>query len=193
MKKYKLIPVILAAVLSLSAVGCSGKTNTSESSHTNTPLINNEGIAETEIKAAISEEVTANDTSFILNRVIDSGEQPQEGGGTYYYFDVTIKNLTDTAYSLNALNNFYVLMPDETEYHFDVRTQLFAVNNIENYFPNPFDIPENGEMSGIVGGFVIPENTESFTVCFFPSKDDINNKSNVIKVDVNSADAVKMK
>ncbi|MDE6775140.1 MAG: DUF4352 domain-containing protein, partial [Ruminococcus sp.] len=137
---------------------------------------------------SVGEEASVNDTAFVLNRVINSGEQPQEGGGTYYYFDVTIRNLTDITYNLNALNNFYVLTSDGNEYHFDVRTQLYAVNNIENYLPNPFEIPANGEVSGIIGGFVIPENTESLTVCFFPSKDDIHDKTNVIKVDVTSAD-----
>ncbi|MDE7225747.1 MAG: DUF4352 domain-containing protein, partial [Ruminococcus sp.] len=156
-----------------------------------TPLINNEGTADNETTISVGEETSVNDTSFVLNRVIDSGEKPQEGGGTYYYLDVTIRNLTDISYGLNALNNFYVLTSDGNEYHFDVRTQLYAINNIENYLPNPFEVPSNGEISGIVGGFVVPENTENLTVCFFPSKDDINNKSDVIKVDVTSSDITK--
>ena len=52
-----------------------------------------------------------NDTVFKLNSVIDSGAKSDDGE-RYLYLNVTIKNTSDTAYELNALNNFYLVTDD---------------------------------------------------------------------------------
>lgn len=191
MKKYKIIPLLLAAVLAaapLTSCSAGEEPNHSVSMVTNGKL---EGIANNEIKANISEEASENDTVFKLNGIIDSG-MTDDKGNRYIYLDAVIKNNTDKEYDLNILNNFYLLFPDSSEAHFDVRTQLYAVKNIENYVTNPFTLPANGEISGIFGGFLVAPDADTFTVCFFPTQDKLSNKASVIKVDVTSANITKL-
>lgn len=208
MKKYKIISIALLSVLTLSvSAGCSGNSNvgTGDSSsvvvatepngnsgnntvnNNSGNTVKNDGLAQNEVSGNPAEDVGANDTTFRLNKVIDSGTS--EDGGHYIFLDVSISNATSTAYDLSVINNFYILLPDGSESHFDIRTQLYAGQNIDGYFPSPFSIPASGEFSGIIGGFVLPEDTQNFKVCFFPTLDDANNKTNVIKVDV-SADNI---
>ena len=82
-------------------------------------------------------------------------------------------------------------MPDSQEIHFDVRTQLYGTKNIQNYSASPFTIPANDEFSGIIGGFILPQNVQDFTVCFFPTQDNTSDKTNVVKVNVTATDIVK--
>lgn len=188
-KKYKLIPLLIASVLACASLaGCSSGTesstgNSSSVSSSSSNQKRQEGLANTEVKAGVSEEATSNSTSFILNGIVDSG-MTDDSGNKYIYLDAVIKNSTDKEYDLNMLNNFYLLLPDDSEIHFDVRTQLYGQNNIDNYYANPFTIPANGELSGIFGGFVVSPDITSFTVCFFPTQDEMSNKESVIKVDV---------
>lgn len=187
MKKFKIIPLLIAAVLAAAPLcGCS-KNNTEQSQTSYNDKL--EGIAEHEFKADIAEEVSGNETTFKLNSVIDSG-MTEENGGRYFYLDAVIGNPTEKSYDLNILNNFYLLFPDKTEAHFDVRTQIYAGKNIENYIESPFTLTPNGEISGIIGGFIVPPGINEFTVCFFPSQDMENDKSNVIKVDVSASDII---
>lgn len=186
MKKNKFISLALLAVMVLS-VGCSNGTNVSNTS-IDSPNAGNsvalDNIAQNEISVNIAEEANTNDTTFKLNRVIDSGTA-DENGNPYIYLDVTISNSTDKEYDLSVLNNFY-LLADGNEIHFDIKTQIYATKNIGDYSTSPFTIPPNGEFSGIIGGFVLPKDTQEFTVCFFPTQDDKSNKSNVVKVSVSS-------
>lgn len=186
-RKYKFIPLLIASVLACASLaGCSSEPESSVSNPTVSSSSNQkrqEGLASTEIKVGVSEEATSNDTSFTLNGIVDSG-MTDDSGNKYIYIDAVIKNSTDKEYDLNMLNNFYILLPDSSEVHFDVRTQLYGQNNIDNYYANPFTLPANGELSGIFGGFVISPDTTSFTVCFFPTQDEMSNKESVIKVDV---------
>lgn len=198
MKKHKTILLAFLTALMLSATAsCSGNTTVSspESSGTGNVVTNepnkNNGIAVNEISAGLSEEANANDTGFRLNRVIDSG-QTSDSGEPYIYFDITISNSTDKSYDLNVLNNFYILLANGDEVHFDVRTQLYGTKNISNYVSSPFNIPANSEFSGIVGGFILPKDSQDFTVCFFPTQDDANNKSNVIKINISSQNIEKL-
>ncbi|MCM1132231.1 MAG: hypothetical protein NC340_02045 [Ruminococcus flavefaciens] len=197
MKKNKFISLALLAVMVLS-VGCSdGSTvsNTSTVSPSQSSGSGNalslEGIADNEVSANVSEDATANDTTFRLNRVIDSGKT-DDSGNPYIYLDVNISNSTATEYELSVLNNFYVLLADNSEIHFDIKTQLHATNNIENYSASPFAVPANGEFSGIIGGFVLPKDTQDFTVCFFPTQDNKSDKSNVVKVSVSAQNMEKL-
>ncbi|MDE5854334.1 MAG: DUF4352 domain-containing protein [Ruminococcus sp.] len=149
-----------------------------------------EGLADTEISVGLTEEADINQTVFRLNRVIDSGTK-SDNGDPYIYLDVTISNSTDKEYDLSVLNNFYLLLPDSEEIHFDVRTQLYGTKNIENYSASPFTVPANGEFSGIIGGFILPQNTQNFTICFFPTQDNASDKTNVVKINVTDSDIVK--
>lgn len=196
MKKYKLIPLLLAAAMTFTAaVGCSDESSSSSDdgfiSHDNSavsaPNGKLEGIAENEISAAPKEETAENDTVFTLNGIVDSGNVDDDGKH-FIYLDVTIKNDTATEYEMSALNNFYLLMNDGDEIHFDIGTQLYGVKNVENYSSNPFTIPKNDSFSGIVGGFLIDDGVKDFTVCFFPTLDVGSDKSTVVKVPVTEAD-----
>ncbi len=196
MKKYKFISFALLAVISMSVTGCSDNKNGSvsnssaESSMNFAENLKSDGIADNEISVAINEEADVNQTVFKLNRIIDSGTK-SDSGDPYIYLDVTISNSTDKEYDLSVLNNFYLLMLDSQEIHFDVRTQLYGTKNIQNYSASPFTIPANGEFSGIIGGFILPQNVQDFTVCFFPTQDNTSDKTNVVKVNVTATDIVK--
>ncbi len=192
MKKYKLIPLLLAAVLAATPLtGCSPDKESSSVSVSMAQNGRQEGLANNEIKANVAEDTECNDTTFKLNSVVDSG-MTDDSGNKYVYLDAVIGNSTDKEYDLNILNNFYLLLPDNSEAHFDVRTQLYGQKNIDNYIVNPFTVPASGEISGIFGGFVIAPDVESFTVCFFPTQEDMRNKSNVIKIDVTSENITKL-
>ena len=195
MRKFKFIPLLLAAALAVTAaVGCTEKpdpeiSKVSDSSSSVVEPGKLEGIADKEISVAVKEEANENQTVFKLNNVVDSG-MTDENGAKYIYLDVSISNSTDKEYDLSVLNNFYILLPDEDEIHFDVRTQLHAAKNIEGYCASPFTIPANGEFSGIVGGFIVDKDISDLTVCFFPTQDDAKNKSSVVKVNVSAQDIV---
>lgn len=196
MKKNKLISFALLAVMALS-VGCSDGTTVSNNS-TGSPNSQSEGynptldgIAQNEITANPAEDANANNTTFRLNKVIDSGKT-DDNGNPYIYLDVNISNATDKEYELSILNNFYILLADSSEVHFDIKTQLHATKNIENYSASPFAVPANSEFSGIVGGFILPKDTQDFTVCFFPTQDNKSDKSNVIKVSVSAQNIEKL-
>lgn len=195
MKKYKLIPLLLAAAMTFTAaVGCSDESSSSDGnefiSHDSGAVIATdgrlEGIAENEVSAAPEEEANENDTVFTLNRIVDSGNV-DENGKRFLYLDVTIQNSTANEYEMSALNNFYLLMNDGSELHFDIRTQLYGVKSVENYSTNPFTIPQNGSFSGIIGGFLVDDGVKDFTVCFFPTLDVDSDKSTVVKVPVTEA------
>lgn len=195
MKKYKLIPLLLAAAMTFTAaVGCSDEKSSSGGDNfisrdgdvvvaTDGRL---EGIAENEVSAAPEEEADENDTVFTLNRIVDSGNVAEDGK-RFIYLDVTIQNNSAKEYEMSALNNFYLLMNDGSEVHFDIRTQLYGVKRVENYSDNPFTIPGNGTFNGVVGGFLVDDGVKEFTVCFFPTLDVSSDKSTVVKVPVTEA------
>ena len=193
MKLYKLTALTLTAVLAaISVAGCGQKTKKIEPAHQQSSQIvydDAEHIGENKIKANLLETVSANDTVFTLKSVI-SPDNMEDEGCNYIYFDVTIKNNSSTAYTLSTLNNFYLIMPDGTEVYSDIRTQLFAMSRFKEntYFSDPFEIPANGEFSGIVGGFLLDKNAESFTVGFFPTKDSPRAKGDVMLIDVAASD-----
>lgn len=184
MRKHRLTALILCAAMAIvPASSCQKNKKKSSSSQIKQSGMANIGV--NEINVGLSEEANENDTVFKLNSVIDAGKQTDKGEH-YIYLDVTIKNNTDTAYTLNTLNNFYLIMPDSSEVFSAVRTQLYAINNFkeEVYSSDPFEIPANGEFSGYIGGFVLEEGKKEFTVCFFPTKENQNDKEDVIKVKI---------
>ena len=181
------IAVLSAAVLMLGAVGCKHKVKSSDTSNSTTT---ESKIGVNKYEAELSQEVDANETIFALNSVIDAGAQT-ENGEHFIYLDITIKNDTGTPYSLSTLNNFRLIMPDESEVYGHVRTQLYATSTItDKYFGSPFDIPANGEFRGIVGGFVVKADQKDYYVEFFPTKENELDKEDVIRVKVDASKIV---
>ena len=187
MKKHIIAALILTAALSLSAFTGCNKSESGTSSAPERTVVNQNDLPEKEIDVSIAEEASENQTSFKLNKVIDAGAQTDDGKH-YIYLNVTIGNTTGEDYELNMLNNFYLLLPDGTESHFDIRTQLYAENNFKNYTGSIINVPANGEFTGYVGGFLLSENVDRFTVGFFPTQNDDTNKESVVKCEVSKLD-----
>ena len=197
MRKYKLTALLLCAALAVTAAaGCSDGNSSSRSisvaSQATTVNQNNEGRASNEVSAAVAEKASANKTGFTLNRVIDAGTR-NDKNERFIYLDITIDNSTDKEYELSMLNNFYLLLGNGSEIHYNVGSQLYATNNIDGYIPSPFNVPASGQFSGIVGGFAVGEDVKDFKVCFFPTPDDPNKTPDVIKVDITDSDIVTLK
>jgi len=189
MKIFKFTALAMAAVLALTpAVGC--KHDIKESSSNTAKYADHPEVGEVKVTANVNQEAEANETGFTLNKVIDAGAQT-ENGEHYYYLDVTIRNTTDTAYELTRLNNFYILFDDGQELSSAVRAELYAINNFtDKYCKSPFTIPANGTFTGVVSGFVLAPDQTNFTVGFFPTRENTDDKKNVILVPVTAADIV---
>ena len=190
MKKYRIAAVLLTALMAFSAAGCSNnKTKSNPTSESSTIANLQDPLASNSIQASLSQETEKNETMYTLNRVVDSGKR-SENNERFIYLDITIRNSSSTDYELSALNNFYLLLDDGNEIHFDVRTQLYAQSNIDGYVTNPFTVAVGAEVSGITGGFLLSDNVTSFQVCFFPTGASGDDKSSVVKVPVTAADIV---
>ncbi|MBO4877247.1 MAG: DUF4352 domain-containing protein [Ruminococcus sp.] len=191
MRSSRIAALLAAAALALAAAaGCSStKSNSSLAQLPATPVATQNGLAEKEIQAAITEPVDEHDTIFQINSVIDSGMKSDDGL-KYVYLDVTIKNTSAVYYRIDVLNNFFVILPDNSELGFDIRTQVYACNNFKGYTETPFTIDPGQEFRGYIGGFLLDENVSEFTVCFFPTANDMHDKSSVIKCKVNAADMI---
>lgn len=179
-----------------SAVSCGKKkiiTDTPSSTPDSSQIImdDEEHLGENKIQADLLETVSANDTVFTLNSVI-SPENMEDEGCIYVYFDVNIKNNSDSAYTLSTLNNFYITTDEGDELFSDIRTQLFAMSRFKEntFFSDPFDIPANGEFKGIIGGFMLKKSVKNFTVGFYPTKDSPRDKDDVMLIDL-SVDQIK--
>ena len=192
MKKFRAAALALAAVLTVSSmVGCKRNTGSDSSSSINIADMTTVPIGENKITASVGQSTTVNDTVFTLNSVISPADAEAEGK-RYVYFDITINNNSSETYSLSTLNNFYLTMSDGTDVYSDVRTELYAMQNFKEgaYFSDPFDIAANSTFSGVVGGFLVDKNAESFSVGFFPTKGMPTAKGDVIIIDVNANDII---
>ena len=206
MKTSKLFAFTLAAVLTASAAsGCLDK-KSSSSQNVNISVETTEAddglalqpketvkhgpVGENKVDAEIGKEETANDTAFTLNSVIDGGRS--DDGMKFLFFDITLKNATNEAYTLSTLNNFYILTNDGEEIYSDVRSQLYANKNFntEKYFADPFDIPSNGQFSGIIGGYTVDADLNDFTLCFFPPGNDPLAKETVFNYKITADDII---
>ena len=188
MKISKYTALFLAAALSAAAIGCQPKSSGS-SSRTGSAAVSTlptvEGV--TIIDAELNQEKEANDTVFTLNRVIDAGAITSDGSH-YYFLDVTIKNNTANEYSISTLNNFFITLSDGSDHSGAINTQVYALNNFsQKYSGSPYTIPANGEFSSVIGGFMLPEIKEDFSVGFYPTLSDDTNKNNMIKVEVTAS------
>ena len=192
MKKTGIFAVLIAAALTAAAFsGCSDKDDSSSSrrrpSASSTPTVT-EVIGSNVVKGELGKEITENDTAFTLNSVISS--KNSDTGEQFIYMDITLRNSTEKEYNLRTLNNFYIELPDGSKTDSDVRTQLNAKQNFKDskYYADPFDIPSNGQFSGVIGGFAISGDVNEFTLGFYPTGDNPRAKGTVIKYDITAAD-----
>ncbi len=182
--------LLSAVMLAASMTSCGKKKDTKKKADSG-KIYTDENIGKNEIKGELEKEATGNDTGFTLNSVIrlDPGEDVD---GDYYYLDITIKNETDTAYKLNTLNNFYLCLNDKnkTEIGYFTGADLYGNSkfdqDIYSVVSEEYELAPNGEFNGIVGGFKLTDKQlgDKVTVCFFPTKDDANDKEDVIKIEV---------
>ncbi len=191
MKNFRRISaLILAAALSVASLsGCNKKDKDKKASTINSGGSNYSDVSnvgEKEYSVALDEATSVNSTSYKLNRVIDSGET--KDGVKYIYLDVTLKNESNTDFTISGHNNFYLILEDGTEVRDHVRADLFATKSLNGYQALE-SIPAGGEFTGYIG-FCVAENVDSFKVGFFPTADAENNKENVIFCDVKSGDIV---
>ncbi len=193
MKISKLSAFIAAAVIAVSSMaGCnSDKRPTGSTGNTNpsgpiNQYKDNPEIGKEKIDIGFNEDANHNNTTFKLNRVIDSGKATEDGQ-KYIYADITLKNNMDSAYQVNALNNFYLILPDETEVFTDIRADLYAKQSINGY-EQLLEIPANSEFNGYIG-FLIKPDVTSFSFCYFATANE-NDKETVIRCPVASSDII---
>ena len=190
MRFMKITAVAAALLLVVAPVTSCQKDKGSSSSSFVLRHAEGENVAKQIATADVAQEVNANQTLFTLNKIYDAGVQTEEGEH-YLYLDVTIKNDTSVEYTLSTLNNFYIVYPDDTEYSGNIRTQLYAINNLsDKYFGSPFTVSANSTFNGVVGGFCLKDFPDEFTVGFFPTREDRDNKEELIKVKVTKNDIV---
>ena len=162
-----------------------------EESTKNTPqeMTINPNLGENQISAGIEEEADANDTIFKLNSIIETTSSDLNGK-KYIYLNVDIKNSTDEDYILSSLNNFYLLHDGNVMETSDLATMFYAKNNLKdiNVTQDPITVPANGIFSGFICGFEVASDLNSFTVGFYPTQNDNNNKQTVIEVEVTPDD-----
>ncbi|MBO4523206.1 hypothetical protein [Ruminococcus sp.] len=180
---------LVASLMASLSTGCFNKNNLSDED--NFPTVNTEEVApigSTEIKGELGKAVTANNTTFTLRSIVVHTDNA--ANERFIFFDIDLKNSTNNEYTLNTLNNFYIMLNDGTKVFSDVRSQLYAGGNIkkDKYFVDPFNIPSNGQFSGIVGGFILKDDIDSFTVCFFPTGSNPNDKGTVIEYSITADD-----
>lgn len=138
--------------------------------------------------SAFGQSVEVNDTVFTLNNVVSITPENSDGKDMVF-INVTIKNNTDIEYEISSLNNFFLALPDNTEIVTDIRARLYALGNLPKCVDAPITIPANGEFTGYLAeGFLIPSETDSFTVGFFPTLDNERDTSNAILTPVSAED-----
>ena len=191
MRSSRIAAFMMASALALAAAaGCSStKSNSSLPNLPAAPVPTQNGLAEKEIIADITQSIEEHSTVFQINSLIDSGHRTDDGK-RFFYLDVTMKNTSAYDFEISVLNNFFLLLPDKSELSFDIRTQIYAAAGYKGYTESPFTLAAGQEFRGYIGGFLLDEDITDFTVCFFPTANDMHDKSSVIKCNVNAADAI---
>lgn len=188
MKKFKFAVLFLAAAIAIiPSTGCRlNSSSDSDSSSDSSGYAGMSDVAVTQMTTSLGDETTVDSTTYTLNRVIDSGMVKDDL--KYIYLDVTIKNSYDEDYETNALNNFYLILEDGTEITTDIRADNYGKQSIDGY-EHLSEIPAGGEFSGYIG-FCVDEDVTDFTVGFFVTGSDINDKSTVIYCSVGDGDII---
>ncbi len=186
MKKARIAVLLAAAVLSLTpAAGCRTNKKPVEKTSSASAYADISEVGKNKVDVKLEEKAEVNETTFKVNRVINSGRV--KDGLKYIYLDVTIKNTSSDNYEINSLNNFYLLLSDGTEILTDVRADIYAKQSMEGYEPIT-EVKAGAEVSAYIG-FAIDEAITDFTACFFPTGT-ADDKSNVIRCEVKAADIV---
>ena len=196
MKKTGIFAVLIAAVLTTAAfAGCSDRNDSSSGSsvrprRTESIPSETEPVGTNVIKGELGKEIVDKDTAFTLNSVVSALNS--DTGEHFIYMDITLRNSMAKEYALSTLNNFYIELPDGNEVYSDVRTQLYARQhfNESKYYTDPFNIPSNGQFSGLIGGIVLVGDIKDFKLCFYPTGDDERAKGTVIKYDITPSDII---
>lgn len=188
MKKFKFAALFLAAAIAIiPSTGCRlNSSSDSDSSSDSSGYAGMSDVAVTQMTTSLGDETTVDSTAYTLNRVIDSGMVKDDL--KYIYLDVTIKNSSDEDYEANAFNNFYLILEDGTEITTDIRADNYGKQSIDGY-EHLSEIPAGGEFSGYIG-FCVDEDVTDFTVGFFVTGSDINDKSTVIYCSVGDGDII---
>ena len=155
------------------------------------PTRNNEPtepIGSTVLNGEIGKEISANDSDFTLKSVLVPEVDDEKA--KFIFLDIELRNNTDSAYTISTLNNFYLQFTDGTKIYSDALSQLNAEEIFKkgSYYVDPFDIPSNGQFSGIIGGFTVSKDIDEFKLCYFPTGSNPNDKGTVIEYQINSAD-----
>ena len=185
MNKFRFISLLSAAVISMAAfTSCGDKTKVSTPDKDKLPsrienYAEDPEIAKTKSESKLGNPITINDTEYTLNAVIDAGIVLDNL--RYYYLDINVKNTSDKDYSINALNNFYLILPDKSEVLSNVRADLYAKQSFSEY-EQFINLDAGAEYDGYVG-FCVEPDVDEFTVCFFPTGDS-NDKSNVVFTEI---------
>ena len=184
--------IMTASIAAALSAGCHNHNKNNDTSDEEMfPTSNTEEVSpigSTELKGEIGKEITANNTAFTLRSVFVHTDHDYKE--RFVYFDIDLRNSTDKEYTLNTLNNFYIKLPDGTEVFSDVRSQLYARSSLkeDKYYEDPFNIPSNGQFSGIVGGFILMDDIDEFTLCFYPTGSNPNDKGTVIEYSITADD-----
>ncbi|MDD6278683.1 MAG: DUF4352 domain-containing protein [Acutalibacteraceae bacterium] len=191
MKKMKIAALLMAALIAaVSAAGCNKhKKDPAISNSTNNPnktYSEIEGVAEIEHNVSMNEDADVNNTQYKLNRVIDSGVV--KDGKKFIYADITIKNTSDVEYEITAINNFYVSLPDGSEIASQPNTQVYAINHLNGY-EKISSVGAGEEFNGYIG-FALDTSVTDFTICFFPTGKDYNDKKDVVRTEISAADVI---
>ncbi len=186
MKKIKIAALLLtAAMAAVPFTSC--KHNSTISSDSATPTYSASSVQRTSHAAAINEDTEANSTDFTLNSVIEY--QPENVDQKYIYLDVTIKNTSDHDYEqMSSLNNFTILLPDGKEQTSSL--SVYYASPFDDIFDMSFNVPAGGEVTGIVHGFAVDKSLNEFTVMFYPTGNEPENKTDVVCVKVTADDII---
>ena len=188
MKKSRIAAFLIAAAIAvIPATGCRlNAKKTSNGGGTGEGYAGMSDVGTTQKNVKLGEEISLNSTTYKLNRVIDSGMV--QDGLKYIYLDVSIKNESGEDYEANALNNFYLILGDNTEITPNVRADQYGKKSINGY-EHLSSVPAGSEFNNYIG-FCVAEGTDSFTVGFFASGTDINDKSNVVFCEIAADDII---
>ncbi len=187
MKKFRIAAILMAAALAVipsTGCRCNSTKKSSSSGAAGSGYAGLEDVGTNTKNVKLGEEAVLNDTAYTLNKVIDSGYS--QDGEKYIYLDVTIKNQSDADFEANALNNFYLTLADKSEITPHVKADQYGKKSVSGY-EHLSGIPAGGEFSNYIG-FCVPEGTDSFTVGFFATGSDINNKENAVFCEISSSD-----
>lgn len=182
MNKFKTAVLLISVFMSvISITGCG---DTKSSSTGTISYVDNQETGKNKHETELGSSVTVDTTTFTVLNVVDVNKTTDDGE-KYIYVEYTIKNDSDKNFQVDNLNNFYLTI-NGTEYHNDVRANLYAKQSINDYFELE-TVPAGGEVTNYVG-FVVPQNTTSVTCGYYVTSGATTDKQDTIICDVQSSE-----